>query len=67
MLADARRLPLGDAGKQEMIARRDVRLPFGLDHDRLMILDDESGTVDAVCPGQGRFARRSAPRASFRW
>ena len=31
-----------------MIARGDLRLPFGLDHDGLMILDDEGGANDAM-------------------
>ena len=48
MLANARLLPLGDAREQEMIARGDLRLPFGLDHDGLVVLDDQGGTNDAL-------------------
>ena len=47
MLADARVLALDDAGEQQMVARRDLRLPFRLDHDGLMVLDDERWAGDA--------------------
>src|SRR5262249_28603552 len=47
-LAHAGGLLLGDARQHEVIARGDLGLPFRLDHHRLMVLDDEGWSLDAV-------------------